>query len=181
MAQIDMSQALTNPLSLTKFSVIRQNQVINNWGETKIDVEMIPVVRGVVFPEGPNGLSRRPEAQTNAKTLVIFTRFALRGASISANTDGSYQPDIIVWNGNRYLVAEIEDYSNYARGFIKVRAASTQEMDQAPVTSGPPQETELIVPGYGYDPYGGGSVDGFPPASEDCAPCLPACEVDPCL
>lgn len=181
MAQLDMSQVLTNPVFLTKFSVTRQNQVVNNWGETKIETELIPIVRGVVYPEGPNGLARRPEAQTNAKTIVIFTRFALRGASISANTDSSYQPDIVVWNGVKYLVAEVEDYSNYARGFMKVRAASTQEMDQAPVTTGPPQETPLLIPGYGYDPYGGGTVPGVSADSENCDPCAPFCEEEPCL
>lgn len=173
---------LANPQFQTKFTVIRQKQKVNPYGETKVETEIVPNIRGVLFPEGRNDLQRRAEAEITQKTLTIFTRFALRASAIKANDDSTFQPDIVVWNGTKYLVVELEDYSNYASGWVKARVASTQEQDQAPITKGK-ENVELVGSGYGIDPYSETPVDGngFPPAFADPAtiPCSeypPVCE-----
>jgi hypothetical protein len=131
MAMIDMTVALTNPQTLQKFAVLRRKQFVNNFGETKMEIETIPRVFGVIHPEGPNDIARRPEAQTNAKTMVVITKFRLRGES--ENIDGvNYQPDVIQWGGNNFLVARPEDYSKYARGFIRATITSTDIVDRPP-------------------------------------------------
>lgn len=128
MAMLDVSAALSNPYTLDSFSVLRRKQVVNNFGQVKTNVERTDNVLGVVFPEGLNDLARRAEAQTNTKSIVIITRFGLRGES--ETVDGcEFQPDIVKWNGSNFLVVRLEDYSRYARGYIKATATSMDIVD----------------------------------------------------
>ena len=160
MAMMDMTVALTNPYTQTAFDVLRRKQITNNFGEAKKEIEIVPGVRGVLYPEGSNDLDRKSDAQLQTKTITVLTMFAMRGESESANSGGKFQPDVIRWNANHFLVKRVEDYSKYARGFVKVTAHSFDMIDQAPVTTGPQTGTELQGSGYGIDPFGGGSVPG---------------------
>lgn len=132
MAQMDLSAALTNPYTNTPFIVKRRKQIVNNFGESTVEVEEIPNVRGVLYAAAQNGLTRRPEAQTNSKSIEILTRFALRGESKSTEDNSEYQPDLVLWHGNLFVVTNIEDWSNYARGFIKATLGSINIVDQPP-------------------------------------------------
>ena len=59
MPMLDLSVAITNPYTLDSFDVHRKEQVVNEYGEACTAVVVVPGVRGVVFPEGPNDLARR--------------------------------------------------------------------------------------------------------------------------
>ena len=131
MSMLDVSDALTDPYTQDIFIVHRRTQIVDNYGESKISIEKIPLVRGVVFPEGLNDLARRPEAQINAKTLVFITRFALRGESKDSNTNSQYHPDLVEWRTNLFLVVRVEDWSNFARGFVRATCTSINSVDQA--------------------------------------------------
>ena len=131
---IDMLVPLSNPYTLDFFDVHRRKQIVNGYGEAAMSVEIIPDVSGIVYPEGLADLSRRPEAQTNSKSIVAITRFALRSVSTSSEDGAVYQPDIIVWRDDSFLVVRVEDYSNFADGFVKVTAAGIDMSDQAPET-----------------------------------------------
>jgi len=132
-AMLDVSAALQNPYTLDSFSVLRRKQFVNNFGQTKIESERFDGVRGVVYPEGLNDLSRRAEVQTNAKSIVVITKFGLRSESKTVD-QCEYQPDVVVWNGSNFLVVRVEDYSKYARGFIKVAATSIDIVDPPAAT-----------------------------------------------
>lgn len=128
MAMLDVSAVLSNPYTLDSFSVLRRKQIVNTFGQVKTAVEQTDNVRGIVFPEDLNDLSRRAEVQTNTKSIVIITRFGLRGES--ETVDGcEFWPDIVKWNGSNFLVVRLEDYSRYARGYIKATATSTDIVD----------------------------------------------------
>jgi hypothetical protein len=131
MAMLDVSEALTNPYTLDTFAVNRRQQTIDGYGQAQISTQIIAGVRGVVFPEGLNDLSRRPEAQTNAKSIVVITRFQLRGESETVDKV-QFQPDVIVWNDDSFLVVRVEDWSQYARGFLKCTAQSVDIVDAPP-------------------------------------------------
>src|SRR5437016_576589 len=116
MSMLDLSPVLTDPVLLDTFEVRRRFQTLNNYGESKISIESHPGVAGVIFPEGLNDLTRRSEAEVTTKSIVVITRFALRGES--ETVDGlEYQPDVVFWRGNSYLIVRVEDYSNVSRGF----------------------------------------------------------------
>ena len=160
MPGLDLSIALTNPLTLDSFDVLRRRQVKNNFGEVNMDVERTAAVKGVVYSESLNDLARRAEAQVTTKSITIITRFALRSEAQDANDNSVYQPDVVLWRGDQFLVVHIEDYSNYAHGFVKATAESMDITDQPPLPTGPSQNLDLPGSGYGYDEYGGGEVPG---------------------
>lgn len=159
---LDVSAALCNPYTQDRFDVLRRTEVVNGYGESNVSIERFKEIRGVVHPDGPNALSRRPEAQTNAKTMVIFTRFAIRGESKSANQGKGFQPDLIKWRGNMFVVNHVEDWSKFARGFVKVTVTSSNIVDQAPETTGQTTPIDLNKTGYGNDPYGEVTYPGVP-------------------
>jgi len=134
MPMLDVSVALTNPYTQDSFDVHRKQEIVNSYGESCIELQLIQGVKGVVFPEGSNDLARRPEAELTTKTLVIITRFALRGESNDSNTNGSYQPDTVFWRGTYYIVSRVEDYSNFAAGFSKCQLTETTMVSQAVIT-----------------------------------------------
>jgi hypothetical protein len=125
---VDVSRVLTNPRFLDSFDVYRRQQIVNNFGETKVSVQIVSGVRGVVYPASLNELNRRPESQMATKSIEVITRFAIRGESQTIDKI-EFQPDILHWNGDSYLVVHVEDYSNYARGFVKVTCNSIDLVD----------------------------------------------------
>ena len=127
---LDVSDALSDPMTLDSFLVHRRTETVDNFGLGKVSVEKIPQ-RGVVYPESLNDLARRPEAQINAKSLTVITRFALRGESKDSNTNAQYQPDLVEWHTDFFVVVHVEDWSNYARGFVKATCTSIDSVDQA--------------------------------------------------
>lgn len=128
--QIDVSIALTNPYTLDYFTVHRTKEIINQFGESHPEVLFINCVPGVVYPKGANRLMRRPEAEVQAKTIEVITRFALRGESECQGT--SFQPDVVKWNGSHFLVTEVEDYANFASGHVKCTCTARDIVDRPP-------------------------------------------------
>lgn len=128
MPMLDVSAALTNPYTLDKFDVQRRALATNNYGEPTITPTTINNVRGVVYPASPNDLRRLPEAQIMAQTIVVITRFALRGASKDGQAQ-EWEPDVVVWGGDNFLVIATNDYSQYARGFIYAICSSMDTTD----------------------------------------------------
>ncbi|HVI10226.1 MAG TPA: hypothetical protein VND65_18190 [Candidatus Binatia bacterium] len=132
MPMLDVSVALTNPYTLDSFNVHRRKQTINEFGETTISDKVFAGVAGIVHPEGGNDLARRPEAQIQTKSLTVYTRFGLRSESEDCEDNSQYQPDLIEWRGDFFLVIHVEDWSQFARGYVKVTATSIDMVDQPP-------------------------------------------------
>lgn len=134
---MDISVALTNPYTLDYFTLHRYQQFLNNFGENRPFVFMTENVPGVIYPEGDNDLKRRPEAQVQAKSIVVITKFALRGESEQGFYGVNYQPDIVKWRGNHFLVNRVEDYSDFGPGFVKCSCSSWDMVDNPPDTGAP--------------------------------------------
>jgi hypothetical protein len=119
---IDMRVALTNPVTLDSFNVIRRSQAVNNSGKVVITPTPFNNRRGIVTPASFADLRRLADIQIQAKAISIVTRFALRGESEDAGQQ-EFQPDIVVWHGNNYVIKFVDDYSNYAAGFVRAVGA----------------------------------------------------------
>jgi len=130
MPMLDVSDALTDAYTLDDFIVHRRTETVDTFGMGKISVVKIPS-RGIVFPDSLNDLARRPEAQITAKSLTVITRYAIRGESKDSNTNSQYQPDLVEWNNDFFIVIHVEDWSKYARGFVKATCTSIDSVDQA--------------------------------------------------
>jgi hypothetical protein len=116
---VDMRRALTNPYTLDKFAVVRRQQIKGDNGIVGVIPQTFPRVYGVVTPATQQkDLQRMSDAQIQSKAILVVTRFGLRGAT-EDQLQTDFQPDIIVWNGDNYLVIFPDDYSNYAQGFIR--------------------------------------------------------------
>lgn len=116
---LDMRVALTNPMTLDKFNVLRRSQSISDSGRVNLTVTPFNNVRGIVTPSlSMKDLQRMTDAQIQSKAIAIVTRFALRGESEDSGHQ-DFQPDIVFWNNNNFLIILVEDYSNYAAGFVR--------------------------------------------------------------
>jgi hypothetical protein len=131
MPMLDFSEVLTDPMLLDSFSVTRRQETVNNLGLSTITPTPIAGLSGIVFPSDENDLKRFPDLQLQAKCITVITSFALRGESQASGSE--FQPDVVVWNGDNFLVRHIEDFSNYAAGFIKAICTSIDLVDQPPV------------------------------------------------
>lgn len=132
---LDVSDALEDVLLQDSFVVQRRQFATSGTGIAGAPSIVSFNAVGVVYGAGANDLDRRADAQLQNKTIVILTKFALRYVGVDS-TGTQFQPDIVVWNGNSYLVSkDVEDYSKYGQGYIKATctlndmqavAASTQ-------------------------------------------------------
>jgi galactose-6-phosphate isomerase len=130
MSQLDFSAVLTDPLFLDSYTVIRRTQLMSSSGIASTTNVSLPHIAGVVYPSDENDLKRLPDAQVMAKSLTVITNFTLYGESEAAGFE--FQPDLVVWNGDSFVVRLIEDWSNYGTGFIKAICTSIDLVDSPP-------------------------------------------------
>lgn len=135
MPQLDVSEGLGDSLmSGEKFTVIRRQQVVNNFGETTTQTQNFQV-RGSITP-ARSELMREEAFQTQTKIIRVITSFRLR--FLSEKVGGiQYQPDVVLWNGNHYLVRTLDDYSRYGQGFVQAECSSIDFVDNPPKEIGP--------------------------------------------
>lgn len=111
-------------------SVNRRQQTQDTYGQVVMQSHIFSDIDAIVFPEGPEDLARRPEAQTMTKSLTIITEFPLQGPAEVIGTE--YQPDVILWNDDNYVLVKLEDWSRYADGFVKATCESYDLIDSPP-------------------------------------------------
>jgi hypothetical protein len=158
MSLIDVTDVLFDPLVAGQiFSVVRRQETVNDSGEGVQSQEVIESVVGAIFPVGENSLIREVAAQSQARTIEVVTTFRLRPASVTpaVSTSGppppqfpgtlpgppagvTWQPDLVYWNGDYFLVSTVEEYTQYGRGFIAAQCVTYDYQTAAPGSLGPP-------------------------------------------
>jgi hypothetical protein len=134
MPMLDFSRVLTNPTLIDSFSVIRRTEVVNDYGLSTVTPQTLSGLYGVVYPSNENDLKRFPDLEIQSKALTVITQFALRGESQCQGTE--FQPDLVVWGGDNFLVRELEDWSRYGPGFILAICTSIDNVDQYAIPVG---------------------------------------------
>src|SRR5580698_10692341 len=130
MPLLDLSSVLTSPMLWDTFTVNRRIQTVNNFGIATVAVQAIAGLFGVVYPSNENELKRYPDLQVQDKAITVITRFALRGETeTTADPSVSYQPDIVVWGSNNFVVRKVEDWSQYGPGFLLAICTSMDLVD----------------------------------------------------
>jgi hypothetical protein len=149
MVMLDVSIAVTSAYLADSFTVLRRTQTVNDFGIASVASQTITPVYGVVAPSNENELNRFPDLEVQSKAITVVTSFALRGESETGgttfgaglyNADGygegsEFQPDIVVWNGNNFIVRALDDWSQYAAGFVLAICTSIDLVDQPPKTA----------------------------------------------
>jgi hypothetical protein len=129
MPMLDMRVALSNPYTIDYFTVIRRVETVNDFGESTLTTTSYPLTAGVVTAGQPSNLDRQANFQVTPKWIDIVTQFCLYPESESgAGTE--YQPDLIVWRGNNYIVKTLADYSSYGLGFVSAGCAITDSQQR---------------------------------------------------
>ncbi|HET6804880.1 MAG TPA: hypothetical protein VFH59_05485 [Frateuria sp.] len=112
MPLLDVSEVLLDPDFADSLVCTRQSQTVGNDGmavNTTTDTDFV----GVVTAASGNNLVRTPEGAYTKGDICIITTYRLRA---SATGDG--MADVVTWNGTRYTVTQVNDYSRYGSGFV---------------------------------------------------------------
>jgi hypothetical protein len=135
MPSIDVSDVIADPdISVSVFTVLRRRETVDNFGDASFQTQQFQA-SGAVYPSGDNSLIRQEAMQTGNNTVTVVTSYPLRLAAKDPATGYSFQPDIVVWEGENYLVKSINEFRQYGAGFVEAECVS---MDlPSPLTGGP--------------------------------------------
>ena len=129
MALLDVTSVLTDPDFVSEFTVERRIETVDNHGRSVQTIEKFSAI-GVVTASSPNELERPEEYEKFGRAITVVTKSKLRGAI------KNYQPDIIVWLGNRFVVKAIDLYPQFGAGFYQIEAEALETvLNGAPVES----------------------------------------------
>lgn len=129
MSEIDVSDVLLgSEIAGTQFIVQRRQEAVGQDGFGAQQLLQLQAYGSVQPMEAE--LLREPEYDGVTNGIIVITPFRLRSASKAQGNN--YKPDIILWNGNSYIVRRIENWSQYGAGFIKAECVSEDFIDQAP-------------------------------------------------
>lgn len=135
MPSIDVAALLSDPfIAGEPFAVIRRPDVVGSDGVTTIGSTQLQAV-GQITPTGANSMLREEAFTSATKTIRVMTTFMLRGPSRDP-TMQNFQPDLVVWRGDSYIVRTIDDFSRYGAGMIIAECSSIDYVENAP--SAPP-------------------------------------------
>lgn len=137
MPDIDVSDLLfDSDIAGESFQVVRRQETIGSNGVSNLTQTTFPLpgddpIVGSVTPTGDNSLVRQEAFQTQSNTILVITTFRLRGPSKDSG-GASFQPDIVVWSGNQYVVRSLNEWTSFGVGFVAAECASIAFIDLAP-------------------------------------------------
>jgi hypothetical protein len=131
MPLLDVSSLLLDPDFAQPLTIERRTEVVGSNGRATITSQIVlPAPYGVILPVdtaiGGNALERGPDEQHRGAALEVITRFRLQGPS------PSFQPDVIVYEGNRYVITIVNTLTKYGAGFIRAECSSMDSVDNPP-------------------------------------------------
>lgn len=133
MSFIDVTDVLLDPdIAGQTFTVVRRQDVVNDHGEGEQVTQVIPGVIGAIYPTGENSLIREVAAEAQAQTITVVTPYRLRPASQETSTGRQFQPDLVLWDGNYYVVWTVNEFTQYGPGFIAADCMETDYTTEAP-------------------------------------------------
>lgn len=128
---LDVSEVIGDPLVAGEaFQVIRRQASVTAGGVNQVQTITFQAL-GSIQPTGDNSLVREEAYQVQAKTIKVITNFLLRGVSKDAS-GSSFQPDLVLWNGDYYLVRSVDNWSHYGVGMVEAECASIDYRNFAP-------------------------------------------------
>lgn len=131
MPLLNPSGVISSPFFSDGFTVIRRGEVVNANGYGASSDQIIPGVRGIVQAEGKNETDRDEDATTNSNSILIITRFPLRGEAENREGEVSRQ-DRVLYQGDEYLVGAVNDYTAFGPGWVEARATTDTIQTRAP-------------------------------------------------
>lgn len=121
---LDVSDILDDPDFATAFHVVRVTETVGDNGRPVRTEALIPAY-GVITQGSGDVLERRSDFRAISGNITVHTKFELLVSDTTRNRDA----DLIQWNGRRYTVAAISDWSDYGTGFF---AATCENLGPVP-------------------------------------------------
>lgn len=112
MADIDVSDVLSNPDFVDSFSYIRNALSVSN-GLGSVTPSLPQTGYGCIYSANGDMLKRTPPGEYNDDTVTIVTSTKLISGE---NGDTA---DLVQWNGSMWTVMHVNNYSQYGRGFYE--------------------------------------------------------------
>lgn len=112
MAQIDVTELLTDPDFVDKIQVLNRYSRVDNLGDNTISEQCLNTI-GSVQPASGKNLARLPEALRVANVMDFFFKGSL------PLTDGNQYPSVLVFKGRRFQVQTVQDWSNWGSGWTQ--------------------------------------------------------------
>lgn len=110
MANIDVSDLLSDPDFVDPLTIVHRKSSVDNFGENVLQ-EFSTSSIGSIQPASGRTLQRLPDALRLANVYDFY----VKGTIIS---DGKcLYPDLIVYKGSKYAVQTIMDWSNFGEGY----------------------------------------------------------------
>ncbi len=112
MAQIDVTDILSDPDFVDKIALVTRVPSVNSYGENILNESKLDTI-GSVQPASGRAINRLPEALRVAN----ISSFWFKG-KIVASEPGKYS-SILVFKGQRYQVQTVQDWSNWGSGWCE--------------------------------------------------------------
>jgi galactose-6-phosphate isomerase len=125
MPTLDVSWVTQEPEFADMFQVLRRPETISQTGRS-VTSQVTATAYGTIVPTGDNSLVRQTDYELGRKTLTIYTTYRLQQAA------PGYQPDLVLYRGNQYVVSSVEDFSAFGEGFIVAEVSSIIAIDTPP-------------------------------------------------
>jgi hypothetical protein len=123
MATLDVSPIPVSDPFASRFDVLRRPETITEFGRSATEQVVARGKYGTFYPTGDNRLVRQSDYEHGRKTLTCVTTYRLQQAS------PGFQPDVVLYRGNRYIVVEVRDFGEYGAGFVEAQLSSTLAQD----------------------------------------------------
>lgn len=112
MGEVDVTDLLVDPTFTDSISIINRTPTVNAFGENSLAEVTVNTI-GVVQPATGKTIQRLPEALRVAN----ISSFWVRGTIVADGT--SEYPDLLVFNGKRYQVQSVNDWTNWGGGWCE--------------------------------------------------------------
>lgn len=121
------SDVILDPLLAERVNVTRRAESVDGNGRSQVTPTTTPNVVGVVTMYEDIELMRQefPEMQFATRVISFISKFRTQAAVIG------FQPDLITWRGDQYVVRKVSPYPQFGAGFYEAVASSIDRMDVA--------------------------------------------------
>lgn len=119
-----------DPLLNDSFSRVRRAESRDAHGRSQVTPTTTPNLNGVVTMNQDIEDIRNefPEVQYATRVINVVTHANFQAAVKDAQGI-SYQPDLIVWRGDNYVVLRVSPYPQFGIGWWQVTAMSVDKVD----------------------------------------------------
>lgn len=112
MARLDVTEILTDPDFVDRGLICERS--IQSVGTDGLAVNTTKSIKfmGVVTSDSGDILERMPGVERIKGSITIHSKFRLNDGAPGQTAD------VVQWQGRRYTVSNVNDYSHFGRGFV---------------------------------------------------------------